>query len=96
MNNFEEELEETEPASSIKEKEPVLSVEEFIEDLGSRQQGTHMRKYSRCKICSKECRSDNIRAHVKNSHPDTLGIKKASKMKIDLPLNDETEDVEID
>lgn len=67
LKNLPEENISNEEGEEDNEEFPLI--DDFIENMDKRvQQGVHNRKFARCKLCSKECRSDNIRLHIKNTH----------------------------
>jgi len=55
------------------DKPEALYVDDYFEHIDKRvQQGTQIRKFSRCKICSKEFRRDHIRMHIRNMHSSVV------------------------
>jgi len=54
-------------------KPEALYVDDYFEHIDKRvQQGTQIRKFSRCKICSKEFRRDHIRMHIRSTHSSVV------------------------
>lgn len=49
------------------------TIDDFMEYIDKKvQQGSHVRKFARCMICSKEGRSDNMKLHIRNNHKDQI------------------------
>lgn len=49
------------------------TIDDFMEYIDKKvQQGSHIRRFAKCKICSKEGRSDNMKLHIRNNHKELI------------------------